>query len=325
MTYAQYGKIEYTDFNSIVGTSTTSTAGQLNAIWAVGNGNKGYGQTAVPQVDQYAKITHGDWANVTNKTSSIANHQSTTITAVTTPAEGAKISYTEPITNNITTVTTSRLNAAAQGTTSATETSRSGTWSNQLTFTHTVTFASGDAARYFFNAGGQLALSFSSPFSSSGINALMNSLATACGTIVLSSPTSGSVTIAGTAYNGITKVGGSGTTTTLTANNGYYALPATPTVVFKQLASGTPSGYVGSYITVSMSTNGTQGSNGDNGSVITITTVWDEVPNGLAVSSGTKTTLTVRPPSTAYLTNSWGTLAPVVNPTIGVRGEVSGS
>jgi hypothetical protein len=72
-----------------------------------------------------------------------------------------------------------------------------------------------------------------------------------------------------------------------------------------------------------MKTNGTQGSNGDNGSVITITTVWDEVPNGLAVATGTATTLTVKPPRSTtsspsgYLVNSWGT------PT--VSGTVTGS
>lgn len=307
MSYEQYGKIEYTDFNGVVGTSTTSTSGQLNAILAVGNGNKGYGQTAVPQVQQYNPISYTDWANAVNKTSTIASHQNTTITSVTAPAQGDKIVYNANIATNITTVTNARLNATAQGTTSSTETSRNSTWSSSLTFTHVVTFASGDAARYFFNAGGQLALSFSSP-TGSGINALMETLATACGTIVLSSPTSGSVTIAGTSYNGITKVGGSGSTTTLSTNTGYYALGTSNTEVFKQLASGTPSGYVGSFITVNMSTNGTQGTNGDNGSIITITTVWDEVPNGLSVSTGTKTTLTIRPPSTTYLTTaSWGT------------------
>jgi hypothetical protein len=80
--------------------------------------------------------------------------------------------------------------------------------------------------------------------------------------------------------------------------------------IFKQFATGTPSGYVGSYITVNVRTNGTQGSNGDNGNIITITTTWDEVPNGLSVSANTTTTVTARPPSTSYLsTASWGTPA----------------
>jgi hypothetical protein len=305
MTYAQNNKIEYTDFNGIVGSSTTSTTGELNAIWGIGNGNKGYGQTYIPQVAQFATVTSGDWANVTNKCTTIKNHQGSTITSVTTPTQGARIDYVSAIPTNISTLTTNRLNAAGQGTDSTTTTTYNAAWSTQITFVHTVTFASGDAARYFFNAGGQIALTFSSP-SGSGINALMNALGTACGTVVLSATTSGSITIASTSYNGITKVGGSGTTETLSTNTGYYALGTSNTAVFKQLASGTPAGYISSFITVNMRTNGTQGTNGDNGSVITITTTWDEVPNGLDVSSGTATTCTIRPPSTSYLTSTWG-------------------
>lgn len=307
MSYSQYSKIEFTDFNSLVGTSTTSTNGELNTVWSVGNGNKGYGQTAIPQVSQHATISYTDWANVTTKTTAISNHQGTAITNVPTPVAGARIDYVPAIVNNITTVTTPRLNAALQGTSITAARAYPGEWYQQVTFTHVVTFSSGDAARYFFNAGGQLAITFSSP-AGSGINALMSQLATDCGTIVLSAPTSGSITIAGTVYNGISKVGGGSTVTTLSTNTGYYALNTSNTEVFRQLATGTPAGYVGSYISVNIRTNGTQGSNGDNGSVITITTLWDQVPNGLAVSANTTTTVTARPPSTTYLpTQSWGT------------------
>lgn len=324
MAYSKNSKIEAVDFNNIVGESNATTIGQLNTIWGVGNGNKGYGQVVVPTVGQGNVVQHADWANLVNKTSTVASHQGTAVTLVTPPDTGFVIEYIAAINTNITTISSARLNATAQGSTETTTTSAS-TWSNQLTFTHTITFSSGgDAARYFFNAGGQIALTFSSP-TGTGINALMSSLATACGTLVLSAPTAGTATIASTAYSGITKVGGSGTPDTLSTNSGYYALPTAPTTVtlFKQFASGTPSGYVGSYITVTASTNGTQGSNGDNGSVITITTVWDEVPNGLTVSSGTSVSVTVRPPRattdspSGYLTKSWGTIA--------VSGSVTGS
>jgi hypothetical protein len=315
MSYQQYGKIEAADYNALVGTTTTSTTGELNAIWGPGNGNKGYGQTSIAQVDQYSKVTYNNWASLVNTTSTIGSHQNTALTLISAPVQGNKITYSSAITTNLSSVTSSRLNAASQGSTSAYSTSAS-SWSNQLTFTQTVTFGSGNQARYFFNCGGQILVSFSSP-SGTGINALMNSLGVNCGSIVLSSPTSGSVTLGGTAYNGITKMGGGGTAATLSTNTGYYALGTTDTLVFSQAGTGTPAGYIGSYIAVYMRTNGTQGSNGDNGSVITITTVWDEVPNGLVVASGTATTVTIRPPSTTYLANSWGT------PT--VVGSVTGS
>ena len=83
------------------------------------------------------------------------------------------------------------------------------TWSSIATWTHTVTFANGNAARYFFNSGGQLKVTCSHP-SGTGINLLLNGLASNIGTVVMSAPTSGSITIASTSYNGITKVGGGG-------------------------------------------------------------------------------------------------------------------
>lgn len=311
MTYAKNNKIEAADFNdNIVGSSTTSTSGLLNTIWGPGSGNYGYGQTAIPQVAANSSISFTDWANVTNKTTLIANHQGTAITAVTTPVSGARIDYNSNIVTNIGTITSARLNAAAQGTTSSTGTQVGTIWSSQLTFTHTVTFESADKARYFFNAGGQLALSFSHSSTASAIDVLFNALATACGSIVMSSTSSGTVNIGGVDYNGISKVGGSGTATTLATNSGFYGLaPSTSVLIFKQLASGTPAGYVNSFISVTAALNASS-------TVITFTTVWDEVPNGLAVWPVSRTTLTVRPPSTTYLTNTWGTVA--------VAGSVTG-
>ena len=93
MTYAQNNRIDASDFNGLVGSSTTSTTGELNAIWALGNGNRGYGQTAIPQVTQNNPVYPTDWANVVNRCSTIAAHQSTTITAVTAPVQGTRIDY----------------------------------------------------------------------------------------------------------------------------------------------------------------------------------------------------------------------------------------
>ena len=126
------------------------------------------------------------------------------------------------------------------------------------------------------------------------------------------------MTIASTAYNGITKIGGSGTST-LGTNTGYYALTTSNAQVFSQTATTGPAGYLSTFISVNVKSNGTQGSNGDSGSVITIYTLWDEVPNGLTVSTGSAVTVTLAPPATTYLPQgaSWGT------PT--VSGTVSGS
>jgi hypothetical protein len=310
MSYAQYSTIEAGDFNTLVtgfanGASNLS-ANTLNSVWASGSQNKGYGQTAIVAETTGNTITASKWAALVSNTASAASHQSSSISAVTAPAAGNTITYLSAIPSNLVTINTNRLNAVSQSSTSSNTATFASTWSSAVTFTHTVTFANGDAARYFFNSGGQLAVTCSHP-AGSNINLLLNGLASNVGTVVLSSPTSGTATIAGTSYNGITKVGGGGSTPTVSTNTGYYALTTSNANVFYQTASTGPSGYLSTNINIFIKSNGTQGSNGDVGNVITIYTVWDEVPNGLTVSTGTATTVTIRPPETTYIGNSWGT------------------
>lgn len=316
MTYAQYGTIQNTDYNDLIGTSPGTTANKLNTVWAVGGSTAGYGQTALANVAVGSTVLSTDWANLVNRTSNAAQHQGSTISAVTAPVAGGTITYLSAIPTNLTTIYTNRLNASAQGSTTSNTATRGTTWSDALTFTHTATFANGDAARYFFNAGGQLAITVSHP-NGANANLLFNNLASNVGTVVLSAPTSGSITVSSTSYNGVTKVGGGLPAPTISPNNGYYALTTSNANVFTQTANTGPSSYLNSFIRVIVKSNGTQGSNSDAGSIITIYTVWDEVPNGLIVSSGSNTTLTVRPPSTTNIANTWGTIT--------LAGSVAGS
>lgn len=308
MSYAQYGLIEATDFNNLVGGNPVTSSGKLNTVWATGGTNAGYGQTAVANVSVGGTVAATDWANLVNRTSNSASHQGTSITSVTAPTAGGTVTYLSAIPTNLTTIYGSRLNAASQGSTTSNTATYASTWSSAITFTHTATFANGDAARYFFNSGGQLAITCSHP-SGTGINLLLNNLASNVGTVVLSSPTSGAITVAGTSYNGITKVGGGGNAPTVSTNSGYYALTASNVTAFTQTASTGPSGYLSTFIRVIVKSNGTQGSNGDAGSVITIYTVWDEVPDGLTAAANSATTLTVRPPATTYIANTWGAIS----------------
>lgn len=307
MSYAQYGLIEATDFNTLVGGNPTTTPNTLNAVWATGGTTAGYGQTAVANVTAGTSVTASNWASLVNNTSNSATHQGSTITSVTAPASGGTITYLSAIPTNLTTIYTNRLNAATQGSTTSNTATYASTWSSALTFTHTATWANGDAARYFFNSGGQLAITCSHP-SGTGINLLLNNLASNIGTVVMSAPSSGTVSIAGTTYNGITKVGGGGNAPTTSPNTGYFALGVANVTAFTQTASTGPAGYLSTFIRVIVKSNGTQGSNGDAGSVITIYTVWDEVPDGLTAAANSATTLTVRPPETTNLANSWGTI-----------------
>mgnify|MGYP000567536439 FL=1 len=307
MSYAQNGLIEATDFNTLVGANPETSANKLNTVWATGGTTAGYGQTAVSQVAEGdTVIATGQWNALVANTASAAAHSGSSITSVTAPTSGGTVTYLSAIPTNLTTIYTNRRNAAAVGSTSSSTATRSSSWENGLTFTHTVTFASGDAARYFFNAGGQIKMTASHP-TGSGINLLFSDLASNAGTLVQSAPNSGTVSIAGVNYSGISRVGGGGNTPTIDANKGYFGLSTSNATVYTQTASSGPSGYLSSFIRYITKSNGAQGSNGDTGSVVTIYTIFDEIPNELVASSGTAVTLTLQAPETTNLSASWGT------------------
>lgn len=292
MAYQQGGKIEATDFNTLA----TSVNGALADI----------GQSALPtNLSAGGKVFAADWTSLINKVASIASHQGTGITSISAPNASTKVGFRSELSTNITNIRSGRKNASAQGTDQITTTVNASRWFDRSTFTHTITFASATAAQYFFNGGGQIRLTLSHP-TGSAIDTLFNSLCTAIGTIALSSPSSGTVTIATATYNGITKVGGSGTVNTLLANAGYYGLTGTNQEVFKQFGTSLAGfggvNYSQSFISVNMNV-----SNG--GATINITTLWDEYPNGLTTVANSTVNCIVRPPSSVYITNTWGTIS----------------
>lgn len=302
MTYAQNGLVEAADYNALVGGDPTSTANTLNATWAVGSGNAGYGQTAEGNVTIGDSVTAVKWANLVNKTASAASHQGSTISSVSAPVSGGTITYVSAIPTNLQTVYSNRLNAASQGSTTSNTVTRGTTWSAGLTFTHTATFANANAARYFFNSGGQIKMTVAHP-TGTNINLLFFDLCSNVGTVVLSAPTSGSANIAGTAYNGVTKVGGGGSSPTIDANKGFYALTTANTTLFTQTASTGPAAYLSTFIRFIAKVDSNSAP-----TVLTVYSVWDEIPDGYTVSVGSATTMTVTPPETTNLANSWGTI-----------------
>lgn len=311
MTYTSGGLIEATDYNGFV--STTSGA-NVNDIWATGSTNKGYGETALSTVSAAATVTASQWATLNSKISAIASHQGTTITSRTDPVAGDTIAILTALNTDLTNVTNNRGNAAANGTQYVTwsGTSYQATgWSTSLTFTHTVTFPSADAARYFFNAGGRIKVEFSKTSTGNVGDPEWNDLADTLAGDVYITGGFATQTIAGTAYTGVTKVGGTGTPSTLATTAGWYNLTTTDTIVYKQFADTGP--YTGNYIQIQAKTAGT-------GTQLVLTTTWinaegDLTSGGTATDSplstfgtGPATVVTYYPPSSTYLPSaSWGT------------------
>lgn len=301
MTYQQYGQIQASDFNTLVN--------NFNAIYGTGSGTSGYGMTPLSQVTAGSKVSYTDWSALINAISNIDKHQSasTTITAVTAPTTGDTIKYLSAMSTNIATITTNKLNAAAQGTVASTSKSTTTTWTDKVTFTTTVTFSSAAAARYFFNAGGQLAISLSHGSNvSTGINKLFYDISNSLGTVTLSN---GTATIAGTAFTGTKKTGGSGTVNTdytISSSTGFPNLTTAPVEIFRQTAVGALAKYVTSFISITANVDAT-------GGVVTFVVTFDEnwsSGTGLVVATGTTVNLAVKNPSSAYITTApWGTPA----------------
>jgi hypothetical protein len=306
MTYAAGASIDASDYNNLIGSG--ATANTLNAVWSTGSGSAGYGQTALANVTAGTPVQAVEWANLVNRTANAATHQGSTITSVTAPVAGGSIAFLSAIPTNLQTIFANRLNAAAVGTTVANTVVRGTTWADGVNFVFTATFANGNAARYFFNAGGSLKVTCSHANTAAGINLTYNQLASNVGTVVISAPSSGTISVAGTSYNGVTKIGGAGTPTVLDTNKGYYGLTTSSVDdIFQQSqASGV---YGNAFITVYANTNGPQGANSDNGTIVRVETVWDNVGgSNNTVGTGTTTTLTVQYPSTTVLANTWGTV-----------------
>jgi hypothetical protein len=323
MTYTAGSTILATDYNGFVSTNGAN----VNGIWSTGATTYGYGETALSTVSAAATISAAQWSTLNSKISAMASHQGTTITSRSNPTAGSTIAILANLNTDVTNITAARGNAAASGaqttsfsgTTSKTTNTGSGSSAWTITFTHTVTWASADAARYFFNAGGRIKWETNKSSTGQLADAEWNDLATTlAGDIYI---TAGSVlnpqTIAASVYTGTTKVGGTGVPNTLATTTGWYNLLTTDTQLYRQYADTAP--YTGQYISLNAKTAGT-------GTQLVLTTTWvdpggsgtgssDVITGGTATASpfttfGTApaTVVTLFVPSSTYLTSAaWGT------------------
>jgi hypothetical protein len=315
MTYSTGSVILDDDYN-IFATGNASGTGDnnvanVNTVWGVGNGDKGYGQTALPVLSAVTAgqtVTATQWSSMLSRISSASTHQNSSITPITSPVVGDTISAYAALSTNITTIYNNRLNCVSSGTsiTSGGSVSRLTSWGSIVTFTQTITFASGDHARYYFNAGGRVTLSYSrTGGSSNDQNTAISDLCTACGTITITGG-SGTATIAGGSFTGTNKTGGSGSPT-IASTTGYYDLTTSNVQVFTQ-SSSSYYGYEGNSLTINVRSNGTQGSNADTGSVLTVSTTIAKTGALTTIDGTLNSTMILLPSeSTNLTTESWGT------------------
>lgn len=311
MTYSSGGLIQATDYNTFVGTNPVNTSGVLNSVWGTGNGNAGYGQSAVSQsAAAGGTVTATQWSSLINTLNNVYRHQSGSNSALSAVSTGDTVTYLSSLSGALTTIYTNRLTAASQGTTTTGATfspafSVGNTYAAQTwTFTRTIAFASGNAARYFFNAGGQL--NFVT------ISAVNND----------SSGRSGDwVTLIGSNLVNISAIkqgsngGKSGTGGTVNTNNtalGYWSSTTTAQTIAD--ITSTTYTYTGDYVRVAIRTSAANASgNGDNGSTVYLDfTVYSQNHDSLHLFNQTLNVtwnhrIDVVYPETTNLTSTWGT------------------
>ena len=220
MAYSQGGLILATDYNNFLNGSN-----QLNTVWSTGTGNVGYGQTALSTVSSGVPITATQWATLINTLNSAMVHQTGTGSGISATTAGGTINYLSTLANNINTLYPMRFDRYYELLNGSTTTGNvyspafsvvNQTAAYNSSFTRTIAFESGDAARYSFNAGGYINF-----ITTSAVN--NDATSRSADMVTLIGTNLGNFTGFGAANNS----GRSGTGGTLTTNatgTGYYGL-----------------------------------------------------------------------------------------------------
>lgn len=305
MAYSSGGVIAAADYNTFVGSNNT-TAGTINYVWSTGNGQYGYGQTGVPTVSATGVVTATQWATAINVLDNILTHQTGSgASNIALPTSGSLITYLSALSGNISAINTNHLNFGSQGATvtgsvfSPTLVAINNATYNQTFATRTITFASADQARYFFNAGGQFNLVISSVTNNDNTQRSADAITTI------------STNFGGfTAFRAITNNQRSGSGGTLAGGgytSGYNGLTTANATIATVTTSNTT--YTTDSVSCLVKSNGTIGSNGDNGTIITLYLNYTSSHTSI-VNDTLNVTVNHRVdvvyPETTFLGNTWG-------------------
>ena len=251
-------------------------------------------------------MTAIQWTTLVNAVNAVRKHQSGAgFTNVGTYSAGSNINAANDFFGNLQTMYSSRFFAAATTTVTGSNFTNTFTIPEQTaaaTFqlTRTATFANADAARYFWNAGGQLNLVFVS---------FTNANATQRGSDLGNLAVNNVGTKAVKAQDCVGRTGTGGTLNTdLSTNAGYYAR-TTSNVTLTQVTS-TQYTYTGDSITIYGKTNGAQGSNSDNGTIFSfganLVSAARTQPANQSINITLNHRVDVVYPAGGFLANTWG-------------------
>ena len=242
MGYVVGEKILDDEYNTFVNSSSSPYG--YNHFAGTGALNYGLGQTAIATNVAGDTITAAEWNSLFTGMDNIANHTNDTLTSTAARSAGDTIAIKSALEADLATLAAS----VAAGCTSATavsagselQSSTSDTrWVGSHIVEHSITFASNNALRWFFNAGGTMRMTFTrnsnAGGSASSKDSSVDELITAIGNFDLKSGVS-------------TRSGSGETVTTNGLANGVFDLGTGYTVLLKLTqSSGT---YTSMYIDI---------------------------------------------------------------------------
>ena len=307
MTYASGGLIAASDYNTLRSNGTN-----IYDHFSTGTGRYGLGQTSpsLTAVSAGDTITAAQWTNLISAINKTLVHQGDTAFSPASVATGDIVTYYSTLTakSALAYTNSGSTTGLAKSDAAAVSSSRgplndwgTGAGNDTLTFTQTVTFQNGNSARYFFNGGGLIKLSFARTGTAAHTrDTEFSTLCTDCGVVTIG-------------YRNTTKVGGGGATPTIllnATNGGYWNLTGTPVTHFKQLDN--VGNYSASYIQVDCHWTGTAQNGGS--PVLNITTTMFSTQTGgtLSITGTTTNSIVVSSPATTQIANKWSDVTAIV-------------
>lgn len=294
MAYAQNSLIQATDYNNF--------AVNVNAVWGAGSGNKGYGQTALAtNIAATNTVTAQQWAALFNAIEKTRIHQTGAGPGLPVVAATNLIAAVGSVGSLITSMNTApaHYNTGLALTASAvTHTATSTSWTTSATRGATLTWTSGAAAmRYFFNAGGSVAMDVITSTLAGNTKSLdWDALCINAGTVTIRAQNMDRTSTA-TNYD------------ILASSTGFYSLSSTSTLtnLYRQYSPTATGGYTSNSLLFSANTVGAIGT--ANAMFLQIfaadgaTDVLDDTVIGTL-----QMRTTVNYPSSAQLANTWGSV-----------------
>ena len=245
-----------------------------NHFAGTGSGVYGLGQTHIATVTGGSTtITASQWNTLLTGIDNIGNHTNDTLTARSSVAAGDTIAIKTALEADLATLAASvaggSVNATALGTNAVGSSTNAATWNSTSTIERSVTFASADAMRHFFNAGGKIRVD---PSCITGIDGSKDTVfddltTTAIGNLDIGSQAS-------------TRSGSGETLTTNGLANGFHDLGTGYTTIIKLTSDN--SGYTSNTVEISAKLDAAVGS----ATVITIKMVSTDAADDTTFTSG---------------------------------------